>query len=699
MVGRYFFKEIKQDMSELQTFARKLMRINERVVAKNTASAIFGSVGDLPQAVSSRAPLRIGLFPCEAENEENAHLAVGLWTVLAHLLERWRDIEVYRIFVRFEDEADDFVWTMDKSQFSVEDWDIEYLDENIGLWGELKQSTGWELRATIDNDNLTGNDADPIDLSIQASSSGELFSKLPAFAQSIAKSIDANRIDDTDPVYPEETIEVNEAFTTFLELIFEWEVNLLASLWGVELDDEDVEEAFSDLLDAGKLLDTDFAAWAVAKAIAETMRPGYSVIGDALIDRIPSVMTTFSSKYPMPILAGAVFNMGFAQQSYRLLNTELKARPDNTSAWLKLAEILAEGGLWLQSIEYFRSAIKQEAVNSHLYRAYGNALISADRAGQDIESFVLIDLSEYDQNHVIWEAIEAYGEALKLNPDDIRACYARVLQLTEVDIEQEYLWEDFVKLIEMDRNGDYTADVIDSLYDVEDVQAGVDALVNLIENNPERQDLYLNLAALYLAGYDGDSAIPLLEKAQTMTSDVARLAEIERLLLTANNPEFEYRFAEVISVLDAGNKLGADEVEFLEDIVENAAHVIEARIALGRSYYLWKEYDEALEVLLDAQESFPDQPIVLDWLARILWESGERETAFTYLNRGIQRYPFNVQLIARAGQYLFDNDQLDEARQYLARSEEIAPGHPMLKAVREYIARQMASNPAKYKDN
>lgn len=687
-------------MSDLLTFARKLMRINERVVATNTASAIFGSIGDLPQSVNSRAALRIGLFPCETENEEDAQLAMGLWAVLAHLLERWRDIEVYRIFVRFEDEVEDFVWTMDKSQFSVEDWDIEYLDENIGLWGELKQSDGgWQLIVTIDNDNLTGEDSEPLDLIFEAESSGALFTKLPTFAQSIADAIDAGRVNDTDPIYPDKPIEVNEAFNTFLETLFEWEVNLLASLWGVELDDDDVNDMLNDLLEAGKAVGTDFAAWAVAKSVAETMRPGYSVIGDVLIDSVSDVTTTFDSPFPMPILANAVFNMGFAQKSYRLLGDELKIHPDNTYAWLKLAELYAEGGLWLQSIDRFQSAIEGEAVNSHLYRAYGNALISAERAGQEIESFILIDLSEYSQDYVLWEAIESYDEALKLDPDDIRACYARVLQLSEVDFEQEYLWDDFVKLIEMDSNGDYTADVIDSLYDVEDVQAGLDALIGLIEKNPERLDLHMNLAALYIAGYDGESAAPLLEKAKTMTTDRVRLAEIERLNLTANDPEFEYRFSEIISVLDAGNKLGADDAEFLEDVVENAPNVIEAQIALGRSYYLWKEYDEALEVLLDTQENFPDQPDVLDWLGRILWESGERETAFSYLNKGIQRHPFNVQLIARAGQYLFDNDQLDEARRYLARAEEISPRHPMLQAVRADIARQMAANPAKYGDS
>jgi|GEM_PF-792895 len=687
-------------MTELATFASKLMRINERVVASNTPSAIFGSIGDLPQSVSSRARLRIGLFPCVTENEDDALIAMGAWSVLAYLLERWRDIEVYRLFVRFEVEPEDFVWTMDKSQFTIGDWDIEHLDENIGIDGNLKKTdAGWELITTIDNDNLTGEDAESIKLTTSAATTGELFAKLPELAEQIADAIEATRLDHTDPAYPAENVTVDEAFNNFLELLFEWEVNLLASLWGVEWDDDDIADEFEALIASAKTAGTDFAAWTVSKAIAQTMRPGYSVIGDPLADRVPEVVKAFDSNYPMPILAAVVFKMGFAQKSYRLLETEVGERPANTNAWLKLAEVLAEGGLILQSIDKFQTAIEKEAVNSHLFRAYGNVLLLAERAAQEVSSYILIDSSEYDENYVAWEAIESYGEALKLDPDDTRARYARVLQLTEVDFEQNYLWDEFAKLVELDEKGEYIADVIDNMYDVSDIQPGVDALKQLIEQHPDRVDIYLNLAALHIAGYDGEAAVPLLEKAKTMTESLPQLAEIERLALTAENPEFDYRFAEVSSILDAGNKLSADDVEFLEDVVEKAPHVIDAHIALGRSYYYWEEFDEALEVLLDAQESFPNQPTVLDWLARILWESGERDTAFTYLNTGIQAHPFNVQLIARAGQYLFDNDQLEDARKYLARAEEISPRHPMLTSVRAYIARKMSQDPQKYQND
>lgn len=681
-------------MSDLLTFARKLMRINERVVATNTASAIFGSVGDLPQAISSRASLRIGLWSCVSE--DNPEIAMGLWVALAHLLERWQDIEVYRLFVRFEDTPEDFVWTMDKSQFSVEEWNIEYLDENIGIWGELKQvGEEWQLTATIDNDNLTGEDNEPVDMSILASSPNDFFAMLPEFAESIADSIDASRIDNTDPVYTLEKLDDTPVFKTLLDQLLEWEVNLLASLWGVEWDDDEILDAFTELVETGQAVGNEFSAWAVSKAIAETMRPGYSFIGDVLIEHTAELFSAFDSTLPTPILAGAIFKMGFAQKAYRLLSDEVQARPQSTFSWLKLAELYAEGGLLEQSIDSFQSAIKLDAVNTHLFGAYGNVLQLAIREGQPIEP-LLINSQDYEQDHMVWEAVQAYAEALKLDPNDVRIRYARVLQLAEVDIDQQYIWDDFAKLIANDSTGEYVADVIEGLYDIGDIQSGVGVFDELIKGNPDRLDLYVNFAALYLAGYENDSALPLLEKAKSMTQDTSQLANIERLSLSASDPDFEYHFAEVVSVLDAGNKLNANDVEFLEGVVENAPHVIDAHIALGRSYYYWEETDEALEVLLDAQETIPDQPNVIDWLGRILWESGERETAFTYLNRGISAYPFNVQLLARAGQYLFDNDQLDEARSYLGRAEEISPRDPMLQQVRTYIARQMADNPTKY---
>lgn len=687
-------------MSDILTFARKLMRINEKAVRSNTASAIFGSVGDLPQAITNRAAYRIGLWPCTSSDKPE--LAMGMWAALAHLLERWRDIQVYRLFVKLEGDPDDFKWSMEQSQFTVKDWDIDPLDENIGLWGKLEQEgDAWKLTATIDNDMLTGEDNKSENLSISADSATALISMLPDFAASIAEKIGANRIDNTDTPYPSEIHEENAEFLALMQQVLDWDVKLVAYLWDVEWEDEDIEDDFQNLIAASQASQSDFSAWLTAKSIAHTMRPGYSVIGDLLVESVGEIISASpNSHYPAPIMAGALYNMGFAPNSYRLLEDEVKAHADNKIAWLKLAELYASGGHLAESVERFQTAIEKDAVNSHLFRAYGNVLLAADQYGVIIESFAFIDPDEFDEDELVWEAIEAYQKALENDPNDTRALYSQLLQLILVDNEDEdeRLWSNFEKLVSLDISGEYIRDVIESFYDVEDISLGIETLERLLSEQPERIDLYINLASLHLVHEDGLAARPLLEKAKGLSTDLGILADIERLLLTADDPNFEQRFAELVGILDAGNELPADEVEYLENIVEQSPNLVQGQLALARSYYFWDDTDEALEVLLDTQERIPDQPDILDWLARILWESDEKELAFQYLNRGIQNYPFNVQLLSRIGLYLFDNKQLKNARAYLSRAEEIAPRHPELQRVRSYIARKLGENPDLYQE-
>lgn len=687
-------------MSDILTFARKLMRINEKVVRSNTASAIFGSVGDLPQAISNRSAYRVGLWPCMSS--EKPELAMGMWATLAHLLERWRDIQVYRLFVRLEGDPDDFEWSMEQSQFTVKDWDVKPLDENIGLWGKLEQDGDtWKLTATIDNDMLTGEDNEPENLSISADSATALISMLPDLAASIAEKIGADRVDDTDTPYPNETHEENEALITLMQQVLDWDVKLVAYLWDVEWEDEDIEDDFENLIAASQASQSDFSAWLIAKSIAHTMRPGYSVIGDLLVDRVGEIISVFpNSHYSAPIMAAAIYNMGFAPNSYRLLEDEVKTHADNKIAWLKLAELYASGGHLAESIERFQIAIEKDAVNNHLFRAYGNVLLAADQYGLILESFVFVEPDDLEEDELVWEAIEAYQKALEYDSNDTRALYSQLLQLILVDDEDEdeRLWSDFENLLLLDSSGEYIRDVIESFYDIEDISPGIETLEKLLSEQPKRIDLYINLASLHLVHEDGLAARPLLEKAKGLSTDLGILADIERLILTADDPNFEQRFAELVGILDAGNELSSDNVEYLENIVEQSPSLVQGQLSLARSYYLWGDTDEALEVLLDTQERIPDQADILDWLGRILWESDEKELAFKYLNRGIQNYPFNVQLLSRMGRYLFDNKQLQNARAYLSRAEEIAPRHPELQRVRAYIAQKMGENPDLYRE-
>jgi hypothetical protein len=75
---------------------------------------------------------------------------MGLVTVLGYLLERWPDVQVYRLFVRAEELREDYVWTIPDSQFSVDDWQLDDLDENIAVWGRCGRSAdSWSLQVEV----------------------------------------------------------------------------------------------------------------------------------------------------------------------------------------------------------------------------------------------------------------------------------------------------------------------------------------------------------------------------------------------------------------------------------------------------------------------------------------------------------------------------------------------------------------------
>ena len=75
---------------------------------------------------------------------------------------------------------------------------------------------------------------------------------------------------------------------------------------------------------------------------------------------------------------------------------------------------------------------------------------------------------------------------------------------------------------------------------------------------------------------------------------------------------------------------------------------------------------------------------------QILWERNEREEAVSKLNAALERFPRDVYLLAQMANCLIENNQFDDARQYITRAETIAPSHRAIWQVRQLVARKMA---------
>jgi Flp pilus assembly protein TadD len=267
----------------------------------------------------------------------------------------------------------------------------------------------------------------------------------------------------------------------------------------------------------------------------------------------------------------------------------------------------------------------------------------------------------------------------------------QLLQLLEVDeFDADRFWDGFKRVVALDISGEQVRSVVDALYNIDDMTLALYTLKTASQREPNRSDLHLNLAAAYLIDEDGDKAKVELKMARRLTSDPLIHADIDRLMLVAEDPDFEARIGEITDIVSAGNQLDTDDVEFLEGILEKAPSFAEGYLLLARSYGAWDELSSAIEVLLDGHEHLPDDPEIATLLARLLWDSGEQELAFSYLNQGVAKNPSYVPLLALTGRYLFEDGQQDAAKAYLARAELITPNDPVLIAARAHIAKLLS---------
>jgi tetratricopeptide (TPR) repeat protein len=611
---------------------------------------------------------------------------MGVATVIGFLLERWQQVRVYRLFAQIDGNPADYEWAAQLSQFGVDDWQLEDLDENVAVWGELnKRGAHWHLTLEVEGDDLRDESENVRTLAFEADSLKQLIGVLPEATTAIASLIGADEVRAVAPVYSTVTAD-DDKLVTLLQRLFHWELDLLLHLWGKPRSDETVIADADMLIQASQACGDEFAAWAMSSAISRAILPVFDPVREVLVPTIEEVAASFpNSISPAILLASALFRSGHADTAYKLLESSLEIHPNSTESWLSLAELYWQGGHVNEAMDTFQRAIEEDCASSTLFTRYGDMLIALDAQGWLGEEFILVDPSQTLTNLMAWEAIEAYEAALEIDPSSANALYRQVMLLADMD--EERLWPRFTRLVEVDKTGERVRNAIDSLYHIEDMTPALQALQASIEREKDRHDLYLNLAAAYLVAEKGKLARLALEKARSLTTDEDALTEIERLMLAAEDTGFEARLGEITDLVNAGSSPSIRDVDFLEATLEKAPKFGEVYLLLAKAYQLWGEPDAVLETLLDAQKKLPDDPDIVEMLARTLWAAGEPKLAFDYLNRGLASNPQHVPLLALTGRYLFENGQDEAARAFLARAEMIAPRHPALNEVRVYIAR------------
>ncbi len=667
--------------------ARRLIKLHERFQLKeNTPTAIFGTIGTLQQNIQTREQYRIGVWPCICT--ESPALGVGLMTTFAYLLDSLNDVRAYMLFLREDKAQPSFSWS--DAQFGIEDWQPEQLNENIGIAAKLSQdSAGWTWEIEVENDLVAEDHADSeFKLTYQMPDLATLFNQLTDIATTFLKRLGLEnvRFDTFSPTHSSDG-----AIISVMKPLADWQINLTRGLIGLDRLDESIEYDIHEIAQAGNFLQDSFSAWIASTAIAHALLPGYGYY-NALRDELATAIQTLND-FPFAVvyIGSALFLLGEANASYEMLEGAVNDHPQSVIAWLTLADFYRRGAKLTEMIDTFQRAIEVDAVDATLYRNYGTVLELLND-GNLLPEVILIDPQDYDEMLHIWEAIAAYDEALKLQPKSLTVLQRRTMLLLDVsdDDEQRFL-NSFQALVKQDTSGEFVRGVVDQIGILDDFDNVLDILEETLEANPNRFDLRINLAVTYLASEDYDMAIEELEQAQAITDDPLIQMDITRLLLSANNPDFEGRMAEIEAQVNGGATIGTADIRFLEDIIHQAPTLIEAYILLGKAFFEREEPAEALEILMDGYAEHPEDSELLLQIGRVLWQTGNEAEAMNYLNQGIEANPNYVPLLALIGQYLFENRQEEAARACLARAEVISPRDPALAKARKNIADIIAS--------
>lgn len=660
--------------------ANRLMRV-QTAASGALPTAIFGAGSAAMKELEINKPaLRIGLWP--VISHEQPETAMGILALIGLLLERYNSTRVYRIFVMLEGEPVDFKWDIQKSQFEVDDWQVNDLDENVALWGTLIFDNGYRLMLEVEYDIHE----DVRAFTLHGSSLTELITALPGFVDEIAQYLEAVQPDTITPIFPALTTADEILLKDVLHAAFHWERKLFLSLWGTPWDESEWQADKLALESAGQQAG-EFGAWVTAASFAHTILMGSDEDVTALfLPGIDSLIASFPESYlPALILARAVFRIRQLQPAYDLLEAAVENYPDVALLHLALAELYRSGGRLQDAVETFQAAIDDNVTDALLFSRYADLLAVLDYSGIRLADYLLIDPDDFE-NPMAAEAIYAYQQSLVQNPDQPGILSAQLLLLLDMNAESE-IHKSFEQLLRYDKSGNHIRQVAEAFYDYGSAHLVIDSLSNATRNNSERLDLQVSLAVIYLAAEEPEKAETVLRQARQSTSEPEILADIDRLLLSAEDPEFEMRLGEITDIVNAGSPADTEDVEFLESIIERVPTFEEAYILAAKAYLRWDEPGTAIETLLDGHRHLPHDPDIAFLLAESLWDTGEEELAFNYLNRGIRSNPNYVPLLALMGKFLFEDDQLDLARQYLARADAISPRDPVLAQVRLHISR------------
>ena len=665
--------------------AGRMKSLGQEAADSGAPTSIFGSAAGLAQTIQADEKYRIGLYPILGAGMPE--IAMGLAACLSYLLEQYQDLRVYRCFAKIDSVDSSPEITAADYQFSSADWTLDGLADNVIVEGVLDVAEKrFDLRIDIDN-SLSSIDTDSASLTYQLDSLPAMVSALPAIAADIyrklAEAVNTSAIIEYAPL-DEDAAEL----ANLLAALFGWNLDVYLYFWDVEWDETYINDQYREVLELAEKAPSEFAFWTLGMMAKQVMQPGIRDIGESVL---PLLVGAFShERHCAPGAAAAALGMsrmGLVPQAIDFLQA-FTSDSIPASVWCAIIEIHLDGGQFEAAIETAQLALERGLRHPSLYWQYAQLLMAAEVNSWNVDDVLLLDPDEYDEDeHLTVEiamALKLYSDSRR---DDLGALQLGLTYM--IDAADDEVWIYFERLLQRDEEGMFSGEVVDRLIELDDYDRAYDILEGYVDSNPYA---YIYLAQLALADADPALSAEYVAACRGALAEIDDNLELElqRLGLRAALPSFDEQYAEIKVIMSANRPLPENKVDLLEQAIEIAPKLIDLHLLLSACYRSWRDNDSALEVLREAEQRAGVDPQIDLGIAQILWARNERKDAVSQINDALQRFPNDVYLLAQLATYLIENDQLEDARHYVALAETIAPSHRAIWPVRRLVAQKMA---------
>lgn len=674
-------------MSELHhVLAQRLMNLHNEVASKPSARAIFGSGNELTANLARQMPYRIGLWPCIGDDTT---LSIAVWSALAHLLEVRNNIQVYRIFANLGDVTEHSIDVNTlTTQFSVDDWIFEELNENIAVWGHLTSDNQvYELTLWIESDFVKEEDA-VAERTFRADNLSQLVNQLPAVADFVIDSSNGDKDIEQKKVFTPTMPEFTASNPNLFDAVHSWEMTVMGFLWNGDIDDEVIIALFEKMMVA---CETDWDYWLVGATLYHATLPGLSLIGEVLVEEALAYEYPVYADYNL-FVARAMLRLGRASEAYQFMQDveeHYGTEKLSVALWLTYADLLIRMGDLTGAIEIFQSAIELDAVSVDLYRLYAYTLELAERYDINLSTFILIDPEERLYDRLLWEAISAYDEILRLDASNNLAIFQQLPHLITLDIPE--FWQIFEKLVQRDEHYEFVSDAVALLenHDVDDINQGIQILEKQISVKTDVYALEMALLKLLIIDSQTEPARTLLQKLRAHKEASNNEADLDYLTLMLEFDNFSYWLGEVQTIVMAGNRLTQQNIRQLERAMAVAPNMMLLHILYAKALLATDEASEALDHLLDVYAEHERDIVLITMIVEILREFDDDALTVEYIKKGLEIDPMYAPLLIQATHFYLDIESYDIVRSFLAQLESHYPNAPELKELRQRIAQAL----------